>query len=102
MQNQIASTILDQLTRAPQGRGMGCLVAMTGAKDFVFGTYSVGFAVPGALHAIKRVNVYLRDDDTYHVVFLGRNGNTKHRALGVMAENLARVFTEKTGLYTSL
>jgi hypothetical protein len=98
MTNQIASTILRQL-------GGNKFLAMTGAKYLVAGDNFLQFTLPN--RKINSVVVRLDGDDTYTMLFnkktnMGIDIKPIASATGVYADQLQNVFTDKTGLYTSL
>jgi hypothetical protein len=98
MTNQIAQTIIAQL-------GGNRFFAMTGAKYPVAFENGLQFTLPG--RKINSVVIRLDANDTYTVMF---NKKTNYgidiklvaSATGVYADQLQSVFTENTGLYTSL
>lgn len=92
---RIAETIIAQL-------GGNRFVAMTGAKNFVYGEAEVTFKIPQT-NAISHVRVSLDEArDTYRMVFSTRTGRAKAEHADVYAEDLQRIFTSETGLYTHL
>jgi hypothetical protein len=95
---QVANTILVQL-------GGQKFCAMTGAKNFVADDRSLAFSIPAAKDRINKVRINLDFSDTYTVQFYAIRG-TKFRAVsestGVYFDQLQAIFTEATGLYTSL
>jgi len=99
---QIAQTILAQL-------GGNKFAVMTGAKNFAFDSKdqcgSLIFAIGRNSKGINRVAVTLTADDLYDVTFYSLRSlklTTKGEAKGIYADRLRDVFTEHTGLYTSL
>lgn len=93
--NEIAKTILEQL-------GGGMFRAMTGAKDFMASEKGLRFSLPRSYNGIKAVSVELRQDDTYDLRFMKPDFSERTSYEGVYAEDLRKIFTEETGLYTSL
>lgn len=97
--DQIATTILSQL-------GGNRFLAMTGAKPTMYGERKLSFRLPRAKKSINHLTVTLRADDTYDMRFGTLIGSRpyaeKDRFEGVYADDLQRLFTEATGLYTSL
>lgn len=94
----IAGTILNQL-------GGNRFVAMTGAKNFVAGDRALNFRLPRAKDGINLVRIVLNGMDTYDVSFLSVRGakfSSKREDKGIYADMLQSIFTEATGLYTSL
>lgn len=96
----VANTILAQL-------GGRRFIAMTGAKDLTGGSDSLFFSVGRNAKRINRVKVTLTAADDYTVEF-GRYSpkNFTYTPVetveGVYCENLTDVFTQGTGLLTSL
>lgn len=81
--------------------------AMTGAKDFLSFKNGLGFKLPTrfAKSGINYVKIILTPDDLYTITFIkyrGIKATTVCECEGVFAEDLQRVFTEKTGLDTHL
>jgi hypothetical protein len=97
MDKQIAKTILSQL-------GGNKFCAMTGAKTFVALEDGLMFAIPRAKN-IRKVEIKLNGSDLYDVVFYSLRGvECKIVAMHseVYADQLQAIFTQETGLYTSL
>lgn len=98
----IAQTILQQL-------GGRRFVTMTGAKDLLGNENSLLFRLPErfALNGINKVRVTLDCMDTYTITFLKCNFR-KHEFqivaehTGIYFDQLQTLFTEVTGLDTSL
>tara|TARA_R100001086_G_C11713501_1_gene224846 strand:+ start:214 stop:660 length:447 start_codon:yes stop_codon:yes gene_type:complete len=95
---EIADTILDQL-------GGRRFIKMTGAKTFVSTGEGVYFKFPSAKNGINSVVINLHEDDTYSLHFDKIRGDSV-KEMGsyydVYAESLRQVFTDATGLETSL
>ncbi len=100
----VATTILEQL-------GGRKFIAMTGARKFYGVDNLLVFTLPVSSYAkggINRVRITLNGSDLYDVEFLkiGRSLTADpvlvSEALDVSCEDLQRVFTDHTGLYTSL
>ena len=96
----IAQTILNQL-------GGRRFIAMTGAKTFTASQNSLQFALPSyfAKNGINRVRVTLQPSDTYRVQFFKIRAvkvDTISEFDGIYADTLPKLFTEQTGLQTSL
>lgn len=91
---EVARTILAQL-------GGGRFTAMTGAREFVGGEFTLRFKVPRKGYCL----VTLTPADVYTVTFFkvvkGAVRTTKE-VRDVYAEDLQEIFTEATGLYTRL
>lgn len=88
------------------------ILAQLGGRRFMMMT---GAVVMGDANSLKvffkgstktnRLNVTLEADDTYTLEFhrvRGTNVRSVETMSGVYAEDLQRIFTEVTGLYTSL
>jgi hypothetical protein len=96
----VATTILEQL-------GGRKFIAMTGAKNFVGGKDYLAFALPSrfAKDGINNVKITLTYRDDYTVEFNKLWGvNLKSIAVvdGVYCDMLRDIFTDYTGLDTSL
>lgn len=80
--------------------------AMTGAKNMVVDDNMLQFRIGrGAINKANTVRVELDDSDTYTVKFYFVRGTnvckiSEHSM--VYADGLRHVFTEQTGMYTSL
>lgn len=95
---EIAKTILSQL-------GGNRLSVMTGAKSFVAVDSGLQFRIPAARNRINSVRVTLTPADDYTVEFFAIRGTDFKRVAaveGIYCDQLQAVFTEHTGLYTSL
>ena len=94
----VAKTILEQMG------GSGRIVAMTGAKNFIFDVASVSFRWT-ARRGPNHCTVTLRGDDTYDVTF-GRLVKYELRetstASMVYADQLVPIFESTTGIFLSL
>ena len=97
----VANTILAQL-------GGNRFTAMTGAKNFIGGSMFLGFEIGKNSSAANRVTItYSQARDLYSVTFLkakrgGLDTVELKRFDNVYADQLRSVFTEYTGLETSL
>jgi hypothetical protein len=96
----IADTILAQL-------GGGRFTAMTGAKNYSYGNRYLQFQLPRLCNGVNYVKVALEINDTYTVTFGKYSARTLEFKIidsreMVYADNLRAIFTERTGLATSL
>ena len=99
--NNVAETILQQL-------GGRRFVAMTGARQFLGGKNSLSFKLPGKNFCkgdINYVRIELTPMDVYDMVFCRIRGTNvteiaKHE--GIYNDQLRGIFTQETGLRTSL
>jgi len=95
---EIGATILAQL-------GGGKFIAMTGAKELGFGDGTLEFRIGRNSSKANKVMIRLEDNDTYTIVFFSfRKMELKEvkKFEGVYDDNLQSIFTDFTGLYTSL
>lgn len=99
---KVANTILQQY-------GGNRFRAMTGAHSFTAskeGGGALTFKLPktnGATKGIKYVKtIHQPSTDTYDVHMLGRDGDVKHKASGIYADQLQSHFKHHTGLDTHL
>ena len=98
LNENVASTILKQL-------GGNKFLAMTGAKNLASGPNFLSFKLPKAKGGINHVKITLTNKDLYDIDFGSFRGVkyvVKKSVDDVFAENLPSVFTQYTGLYTSL
>lgn len=104
--SQVAQIILSQL-------GGNRFVAMTGAKSFASGRFPNGneglsFKLPRNHSKAKACIITLNGLDLYDMEFLGQRNAPSYEVFPVNnyanlgAEQLAEIFTNETGLYTSL
>ena len=96
-------TALDQLTRAPAGRGASRAIAMLGAHSFSTGKASLTFKFRGSGKS-NACMIELTPADEYTVTFFKIRGVklTKWKIDGLTDETLPQVFEQETGLRTSL
>lgn len=97
---QVAQTILEQL-------GGYRFIAMTGAKNLVAEETSLTFKLPKCQKGINAVKITLDPSDTYTMTFYAQKRAPS--AVSVISEHqdvyfdmLQSLFTNETGLYTSL
>ena len=80
-------------------------IAMTGAKNFVVGPKGAGFKIGKNSKGINYVRIDLDGRDLYNMEFIqARGGNMKVKAKekGVYFDQLRKLFTKNTGMYTTL
>ena len=102
--NEVATTILDQLSLAPPGEGRGRLTAMVGAWLFAEGEDYTAFQFKGS-RKWKGVVIELQPDDTYEMRFWRLSptkGVLDKTMTGLHAGDLEGVFKSETGLDTHL
>ena len=95
---QIANTILAQL-------GGNRFLAMTGATNLLGGENSLQFKIGRNDAKVTHVRITLNASDLYDVEFFnvrGLNRKSLGALDGVYADQLAEVFTRKTGLVVAL
>ena len=97
-----ANTIIQQL-------GGRKFIAMTGAKDMMALDSGLRFRLPGGggftKNGINMVRIALDPSDTYSVAFLrvrGQTVKTISEHTDIYADGLQELFTQETGLDTSL
>ena len=98
LNENVASTILKQL-------GGNKFLAMTGVKILTHSVKFLSFKLPKAKGGINHVKITLNNKDLYDIDFGSVRGGryvVKKSVDDVFAENLPSVFTQYTGLYTSL
>lgn len=101
MTNEVANTILAQL-------GGRRFIAMTGTKNFVGSDTYLQFDLPrGCANKATKCRVTLDANDTYTVTFYKWNARkldmaTVGEQTGIYCDMLRNVFTEATGMLTSL
>lgn len=97
MSLEVAKNILQQL-------GGNRFTAMTGAKEFLGGADTLSFKIPRS-NGINAVSIKLEANDTYTMRFISasvRKIDEKVVHRDVYADQLQSLFTEATGLLTSL
>jgi len=80
-------------------------IAMTGAKNFVVGPKGAGFKIGRNSKGINYVRIDLDGRDLYNMEFIqarGGNMKVKSKEKGVYFDQLRKLFTKNTGMYTSL
>lgn len=80
-------------------------IRMTGAHSFAKGNDSISFRIPRAKDGINAVKITLNSKDLYDMeFFMIRTPKIfpKGRITDIYNDQLQMVFTEKTGLYTTL
>ena len=98
MTKQQADITLKQL-------GGNKFIAMTGAKQFSFGKQGLGFRIGKNSKSINYVRVDLKSNDLYDMEFIRIRGSkikVVKKVTGVYNDQLQKIFTKHTGLYTSL
>lgn len=96
--NSVAQTILAQL-------GGGRFVAMTGARNMVSSPDRLRMDLPRNQSGANKFTVILEANDTYTLEFgsfRNMNYTVKATVSDVYADQLAEIFTARTGLYTRL
>lgn len=94
----VSSEIYNQL-------GGNKFVTMTGAKNFIKTDISLSFKIPKGKNGINYVKITLTPSDAYDIEFgkvYGLNYKVISHLKEIYADKLGEVFTEMTGLYTSL
>ena len=100
---KVPETILKQL-------GGNKFLAMTGARALTGGSDFLSFKLPGAYNGINYVKITLTASDHYDVEFgfiggksyANQTYSVKKQAHGIYADQLQKLFTATTGLYTHL
>ena len=98
MTKQQADVTLKQL-------GANKFIAMTGAKQFSFGKQGLGFRIGKNSKSINYVRVDLKSNDLYDMEFIRIRGSkikVVKKVTGVYNDQLQKIFTKHTGLYTRL
>jgi hypothetical protein len=98
MTKQQADITLKQL-------GGNKFIAMTGAKQFSFGKQGLGFRIGKNSKSINYVRVDLKSNDLYDMEFIRIRGTkikVVKKVTGVYNDQLQKIFTKHTGLYTRL
>ena len=97
--HEVGATILQQL-------GGNKFIAMTGASNFIgIDDYTIAFKIGRNSKGVNYVKIHLNGMDTYDIEFINaRMGEHKiiSKVDDVYADQLQEVFTEHTGMYTSL
>ena len=80
-------------------------IAMTGAKNFAVGPKGMGFKIGRNSKSINYIRIDLKSNDLYDMEFIRlRKSQIKvvKRVTGVYNDQLQKMFTKYTGMYTSL
>jgi len=92
----VANTIRTQL-------GGHRFSVMTGATNFVGSDNSLTFRLPRSISPkIRYVRIDLTPADLYDIKYINAKGFVVSEDRGIYAEDLQRVFTATTGVYTHL
>ena len=79
---------------------------MTGAKNFAVGPKGMGFKIGRNSKGVNYIRIDLdRGRDLYNMEFIqmrGGNLKIKSKVKGVYNDQLQKMFTKHTGMYTSL
>ncbi len=97
---QVAKEILNQL-------GGNKFLAMTGAHSLWYDKNTLGMKLRNTTNKAKGLTIELKSDDTYTMKFYSQNAKTFEVKVvgqfeGVYCDMLQEIFTNETGLYTSL
>ena len=98
MNRDQAITIINQL-------GGNKFKAMTGAKDFTFGSIGLTFKIGRNAHRINYVRINLEPTDLYTVDFLRiskKNTTVVSKHEQIYCDQLQELFTKETGMLVSL
>ena len=80
-------------------------IAMTGAKQFSVGPKGMGFRIGRNAKSINYVRIDLKSTDLYDMEFIRIRGSkikVVKKVTGVYNDQLQKMFTKYTGMYTSL
>ena len=102
-ESKVAMKILDQLTLAQPGMGIGRVQAMLGATNVVYSKNTVSFSFKGT-RKFSGIHIALNGKDTYDVTLIKKAWNPKTNIVvsDVYAEDLSTVFEKKVGLWTHM
>ena len=100
LEEGVAETILQQL-------GGRKFLVMTGARGLLKSDAEkwLSFKLPGSYKGVNYVKITLTSSDLYDVEFgfvRGTSYSVKKQAKGIYADQLQKLFTDTTGLYTHL
>ena len=80
-------------------------ITMTGAKKFSFGSQGLGFRIGKNSKGINYVRIDLKSNDLYDMEFIrirGTKVTVVKKETGVYNDQLQKIFTKHTGMYTRL
>ena len=80
-------------------------IAMTGAKQFSVGPKGMGFRIGRNAKSINYIRIDLKSTDLYDMEFIRIRGSkikVVKKVTGVYNDQLQKMFTKYTGMYTSL
>ena len=110
VKEEVSNIISERMDKRQAGEtlkqlGGNKFIAMTGAKNFAVGPKGMGFKIGRNSKSINYVRIDLKSNDLYDMEFIRlRKSQIKvvKRVTGVYNDQLQKMFTKYTGMYTSL
>jgi hypothetical protein len=110
VKEEVSNIISERMDKRQAGEtlkqlGGNKFIAMTGAKNFAVGPKGMGFKIGRNSKSINYIRIDLKSNDLYDMEFIRlRKSQIKvvKRVTGVYNDQLQKMFTKYTGMYTSL
>jgi len=110
VKEEVSNIISERMDKRQAGEtlkqlGGNKFIAMTGAKNFAVGPKGMGFRIGRNSKSINYIRIDLKSTDLYDMEFIRLRGskiNVVKKVTGVYNDQLQKMFTKHTGMYTSL
>ena len=110
VKEEVSNIISERMDKRQAGEtlkqlGGNKFIAMTGAKNFAVGPKGMGFRIGRNSKSINYVRIDLKSNDLYDMEFINIRGSkikVVKKVTGVYNDQLQKMFTKYTGMYTSL
>ena len=110
VKEEVSNIISERMDKRQAGEtlkqlGGNKFIAMTGAKNFAVGPKGMGFKIGRNSKSINYIRIDLKSTDLYDMEFIRLRGskiNVVKKVTGVYNDQLQKMFTKHTGMYTSL
>jgi len=110
VKEEVSNIISERMDKRQAGEtlkqlGGNKFIAMTGAKNFAVGPKGMGFRIGRNSKSINYIRIDLKSTDLYDMEFINIRGSkikVVKKVTGVYNDQLQKMFTKYTGMYTSL
>jgi len=110
VKEEVSNIISERMDKRQAGEtlkqlGGNKFIAMTGAKNFAVGPKGMGFKIGRNSKNINYIRIDLKSTDLYDMEFINIRGSkikVVKKITGVYNDQLQKMFTKYTGMYTSL